>query len=79
MPTQSQSEPISYVFSRPLSNQEANLLILLIGWRRGSKVTATASRGVTGCTAFADDMLDFRTEMRKGRRPPLEIRESVSA
>jgi hypothetical protein len=61
-----------YTFSRPLSSSEANLLLVLIGWRKGSCVI-TDGLPVIGCVAHPDDLAAFRKELRKRRAPKLLV------
>jgi hypothetical protein len=53
-----------YRFDRALSEDEARLLVELVGWRRGSRLIEEESR-VVGCVAHFDDVEEFRKELRK--------------
>ncbi len=66
-----------YKLGRVLSEDETELLLLLIGWRRGS-VLVQNSAGVIGCSAHPDDFTDFLKELRK-RRTPLKFEDEGNA
>lgn len=56
---------LTYDFRRPLEGAEAELLTLLIGWRRGSSIIADKSGRAVGCVAHPDDWAEFKKELRK--------------
>ena len=53
-----------YQFNRPLAPAEAELLSLLIGWRKGSSL-AVLGESVIGCVAHPDDVQLFEKRMRR--------------
>ena len=53
----------SYTFTRPLTPPEGDLLLLLIGWRKGSTVRQNEVGQVIGCTGHPDDLADFEKEL----------------
>jgi hypothetical protein len=55
-----------YTFNRELTESEAVLLLLVIGWRKGSYVITTGIP-VIGCVAHPDDLADFQKELRKSK------------
>jgi hypothetical protein len=53
-----------YKFSRPLDENEATVLALLIGWRKGSSAIM-GDDGIVGARAHPDDMQEFLRAAKK--------------
>jgi hypothetical protein len=49
----------SHTFRRPLTPPEAALLMLHLGWRRGSTIRQDDAGQVVGCVAHPDDVASF--------------------
>lgn len=63
----------TYKFSRPLDDNEATVLTLLIGWRKGSSAIA-GDDGIVGARAHPDDMQEF---LKAARRWPRKMTATI--